>query len=108
MSDDSHPPEYLYKILTLEDWKQSEGLEQVHLPSADIDFIHLATEEQLSKIIRKYWFEAPAFIVIEFEVSKLPGELRLECNPGGTTPYYHLYNGFLPQKAIASYEIQKK
>jgi len=101
------PPEYLYKVMSLEHWQKSLELDHIFLSNEDANFIHLSTEDQLETIVKKYWADSPSFIVIESEVSKLPGELVFEANRGGTTKYYHLYDGFLPKSAIASYEIRK-
>ncbi len=91
-------PQYLYKILSVEDWQKSE--ENIHLSPADSDFIHFATEEQLSKIIAKYWHDVPEFMVLKIETEKLIGHLVYEPNPGGSTNYYHLYEGCIPRDAV--------
>lgn len=101
------PPEYLYKVMSLEQWQKSQDLDQISLSDDDANFIHLSTEEQLEHVVKKYWANSPNFIVIELEVSRLPGELVFEANEGGTTKYFHLYDGYLPKSAIASYEIRK-
>ena len=46
-------PQYLYKVLSVEDWKKSQGMELVKLTDADQDFIHLARENQLDRIVEK-------------------------------------------------------
>ncbi|HEX2583141.1 MAG TPA: DUF952 domain-containing protein [Chlamydiales bacterium] len=91
-------PTYLYKVLSTDDWAKSR--ETVHLSSMDADFIHLSTEDQLDRIIKKYWTGVSKYIVLKIETAKLPGELILEANPGGTNKYYHLYNGSIPLTAI--------
>ncbi len=42
-------PKYLYKILSLDDWRASDNKTTIHLSSFDKDFIHLATEDQLPR-----------------------------------------------------------
>ncbi len=49
-------PAYLYKVLSMEDWGKSKAA--VHLSDMDRQFIHLSTENQLDKIIEKYWSDA--------------------------------------------------
>lgn len=71
------------------------------LPADDDAFIHLAKEDQLDKIIAKYWADAPQLVILKIDTSKLQGNLVYEANPGGTTKYYHLYRGFIPFSAIA-------
>jgi hypothetical protein len=36
------------------------------------------------------------------DASKLAGRLVKERNPGGTTEYYHLYEGSIPTSAVTS------
>jgi len=94
------PPPYLYKVLSVEDWKESENRSSVKLSPADKKFIHLSTAEQLDKIIAKFWSGNKEFIVLKLNTSRLPGELRYEANPGGTNKYYHLYQGSIPLDAV--------
>lgn len=105
--DQEVAPKYLFKILSLEDWKESQGKEFVKLSTEDRDFIHLAKEDQLDKIIDKYWSKVPDFIVLKVDAAKLPGKLILEANPGGTNKYYHLYEGSIPSSAVVE-AIHKK
>jgi len=93
---------YLYKILSKENWEKSKGKEALHLPQEDEEFIHLSTEDQLKKIIEKYWKKVPEFFILKIDAEKLPGDLRFEANPGGTNKYYHLYNGYIPHRAIVA------
>lgn len=92
-------PTYLYKVLLPESWKESQSLKEIELSADDEEFIHLATEDQLDRIIEKYWADEP-YVVLKLEVAKLPGKLALEANPGGTNKYYHLYNGSIPLEAV--------
>lgn len=91
-------PTYLYKILSVENWEKSHAI--IELPSSDNAFIHLATEEQLSKIIEKYWNHTPEFVVLKIDTKKLIGDLVFETNPGGKIKYYHLYHGCIPREAV--------
>jgi uncharacterized protein (DUF952 family) len=97
-------PTYLYKVLSMDDWAKSS--ETVHLSSMDADFIHLSTEDQLDKIIEKYWAGVSGYVVLKIETAKLSGKLVLEANPGGTNKYYHLYNGSIPLNAIVESKIK--
>ncbi len=65
-------PKYLYKIISSEDWRKSQGMESVKLSDADHDFIHLAKEDQLDKIIEKYWANIPEFVVLKIYTDQLP------------------------------------
>lgn len=99
-------PIYLYKVLSLEDFAQS--CKTIHLSKMDSDFIHFSTELQLDKIIEKYFAKVSTYMVLKLETAKLPGNLVLEANPGGTTKYYHLYNGSIPLSAILEAKVHKK
>jgi uncharacterized protein (DUF952 family) len=98
-------PTYLYKILSIDDWAKSQGCEHVCLPSGDAEFIHLAKEDQLSRIITKYWGHVPEYVVLKLKAAKLRGRLVLEANPGGTNKYYHLYEGEILFSAIVESKI---
>lgn len=93
-------PVYLYKILSIRHWQASQGRKTIFLSSEDEAFIHFSTEDQLDKIINKYWADVPEFVVLKVETDKLEGRLVYEANPGGTTKYYHLYQGIIPFDAI--------
>jgi uncharacterized protein (DUF952 family) len=93
-------PKYLYKVISVENWKKSQGRDSVQLTEDDKDFIHLAREDQLDRIIEKYWNHVPEFMVLKIDTAKLPGKLIFEANPGGANKYYHLYEGSIPLKAV--------
>ena len=95
----SMTPKYLYKILSLQDWAKSKTSKTLILPTMDSQFIHLATQDQLKKIIAKYWSKGPKYIVLKINTAQLTGKLVLESNPGGKTKYYHLYQGSIPTAA---------
>lgn len=94
------PPKYLYKVLLPNDWEESKNLPNVKLGSFDREFIHFSTEEQLNKIIEKYFKDAKKVIILKIETDKLSGKLIFEVNPGGSTKYYHLYQGSIPKESI--------
>lgn len=92
----------LYKIVSVENWEKSK--KQVALDSADDLFIHLALENQLERILSKFW-SGQTCIVLKVDPAKLEGQLVFEVNPGGTNKYYHLYEGSIPVDAII--EVKK-
>lgn len=104
---DQLPPNYLYKILSKDNWKASQDQLNLHLTADDDAFIHLATSDQLANIIKKYWSHASEFIVLKIDTSMLHGKLVLESNPGGTNKYYHLYNGSIPLTSVIETKITK-
>lgn len=98
------PPEYLYKIVSPDQWQESQLQDHIVTSPIDKDFIHLATEEQLPHVIQKFW-ENKDYLVLKLSSKKLTGRLMYEANPGGTTLYYHLYEGSIPLDAVV--EISK-
>lgn len=97
-------PEYLYRIVSPEQWQESLLQNQVVNSSIDDNFIHLATEEQLTHIAQKYWNNKD-HIILKLASKKLPGRLIYETNPGGTTLYYHLYEANVPLDAVVDVSI---
>lgn len=100
-------PQYIYKVLSVQDWKASQGTKFVKLPDMDTHYVNLATKEQLTRVIIKYWASSPDFVILKLETKKLPGKLVLEANPGGTTKYYHLYNGSIPLDAVVESHVMQ-
>lgn len=100
-------PEYLYKILSLTDWEKSQSQVFIVMPDEDKHFIHLSKEDQLNRIIKKYWSHVPHFVILKVKTNQLPGELVYETNPGGANKYYHLYEGSVPLKAVIEVKTDK-
>lgn len=98
-------PEYLFKILSLEQWNASQNRPYLILSAEDEAFIHLSTQDQLDKIIEKYWSNAPQYVVLKVRSKALEGKLMYEANPGGTNKYYHLYSGKIPFESIKEAKI---
>jgi peptide deformylase len=96
----NEPPQYLYKILTLRNWQETQSKNVVAKSAEDALFIHLSTESQLEKILKKYWADAQQLVILKIDTSKLEGKLVYEPNPGKTTQYYHLYYGCVPFSSI--------
>ena len=99
------PPKYLYKITTMENWTESQERPVLKLLIADDDFIHLATEDQIGRILTKYWSNYCDLVILKLETAKLKGRVEFETNPGGTNKYYHLYNGTIPREAVVESKI---
>lgn len=97
-------PSYLYKIISPENWERSASKEYIEKEADDNTFIHLSTEEQLEKILEKFWKGKP-HMILKLETEKLLGDLQLERNPGGQNKYYHLYDGKIPLKAVVKKTI---
>lgn len=105
MEKTNRVPPYLYKILSLRNWQATQSRKAFQLPAEDDLFIHFSTEEQVESVIKKYWADAPQFAILKIDANKLKGKLAFETNQGGTTQYYHLYDGFIPFDSIVESKI---
>lgn len=105
MEETNQSPQYLYKILSLRNWQATQSRNTIQLSAEDDAFIHFSTEDQLEKIIEKYWADAPQFAILKIDSSQLEGRLAFETNVEGTNKYYHLYDGFIPFSAITESKI---
>lgn len=94
-------PEYLYKIVSQEQWQESLLRNEVMISPMDKDFIHLAKEDQVARVVQKFWSHMD-YVVLKLISRKLPGRLIYEVNAGGNTKFYHLYEGSIPLEAVAS------
>ncbi len=99
---------YLYKILSKPNWEASKSKKSVVLSADDDDFIHFSKEDQLQKICSKYWGHISEYYILKIEIKKLKGRLAYETNPGGTSKYYHLYDGEIPLEAVVDATLHKK
>ena len=93
------PPLYLYKIVSKEQWQDSLPLKKIITSSIDIDFIHLAKQDQIIHVAQKFWNNTD-YVVLKVSSKKLIGRLIYENNPGGSNKYYHLYDGYIPLDAV--------
>lgn len=91
---------FLYKVLAKSDWELSQNEGRLRRCSIDKDFIHLAMEGQIQKVLEKFWAAGPEYVVLKLDSKKFKGRLVKEKNPGGTQEYYHLYDGFIPLNAV--------
>ncbi len=101
-------PVYLYKIISVEDWDTSQRGDRLKLPAFDDAFIHLAKEDQLDRIIAKFWGDKSRYVVLKVDPKLFIGRLAYEANPGGTSKFYHLYDGFIPLDAVIKVMIVEK
>lgn len=93
-------PAFLFKVLSVEGWEASQKTDRLILTAIDTEFIHLATESQLERVLEKFWNNHERFYVLKVNPKKFVGLLVHEQNPGGTNKYYHLYNGYIPLNAV--------
>lgn len=99
---------HLYKIVSCEHWLASQGNNILVLSKEDDCFIHFSTDEQLQKIIEKYWSHIDEFVILKIDANQLKGNLVFETNPGGSTRYYHLYDGSIPLDAVIESNLKSE
>ena len=92
-------PDHLYKILSPDEWQASQLQNHVAPSFMDTDFIHLSTDTQLGRIVKKFW-NNKEHIILKLASKELKGRLVYESNPGGVNRYYHLYDGQIPLDAV--------
>ena len=92
-------PDYLYKIVSKDAWKESLQRNELSLSPMDEKFIHLAKEEQVPHVAEKFW-SGIEHVILKIESKNLTGRLCYETNPGGSTKYFHLYDGSIPLNAV--------
>lgn len=100
----SSTPEHLYKIISFEQWQKSLLQNEVVGSPIDTEFVHLAKEDQLDHVAQKFWNNMD-YIVLKLASKKLVGRLIFETNPGGSTQYYHLYEGSIPLDAVVDVTV---
>lgn len=93
---------YVYKIMTLSDWQESQKLGFLKPSALDLksNFMHLSEEQQVKGTIDKFMKGEANIIVLKLDTSKFIGRLVKEKNPGGNTEYFHLYDGKIPLEAV--------
>lgn len=92
-------PRYLYKIISKDEWQKSLVQNKIALSPLDDPFIHLAKEDQVAHVVQKFWNNKD-HIILKLKTKKIVGRLIYENNPGGSTKYYHLYDGRIPIEAV--------
>ena len=104
MEKENSTPKFLYKIISPEQWQESLRKNQVVTSPIDKDFIHLAKEEQVNQVVQKFWNHMD-HVILKLDTTRLKGRLIYETNPGGTTKYYHLYEGNIPLEAVVDASV---
>ena len=99
MNHENPVPQYLYKIVSPEEWQESLMKNEVVRGTLDQQFIHLSTDAQLKHVAEKFW-KGKKLVVLKLDPKKLPGRLVYETNPGGSNRYYHLYEENIPLDAV--------
>jgi len=95
-------PYFLYKVLTLQEWRKSEKDRAIVRGANDSDFIQLSTKKQLQKIIDRE-FKDKDHAVVTIITSRLPVENKLvkELNANDGDSYFNFYGPKIPFCAVS-------
>ena len=88
-------PPFLYKILSVNDWADSQDEPTLLLSEDDEEFIHFSKQDQVDRILNKHWEDKSA-VVLKIDVAALQGDLIHEDSPEGPV----LYQGEIPLEAV--------
>ena len=87
MEETNQSPRYLYKILSFRNWRATQHRKTVQLSAEDDAFIHFSTEDQLPDIVKKYWADAPQYVILKIDSNQLEGRLTFETTSGAVSSY---------------------
>lgn len=95
----------VYRVVTVQQWKETQKSKNIKLSAIDVSFIHLATKEEVPIVLKRF-FRNENVVVIELDPKKLGGTLKYEVNRGGTHAYPHLYDAdHISKRAIIKWEV---
>jgi len=91
----------VYKILTAKHWSDFKKAGIFEGSSADLEdgFIHLSTQKQLARIIKKYFSGVRPIYLVEFSSKEFLRKLKWEAASNGDL-YPHLYDEPLRKRDI--------
>ena len=98
-------PQNLYKVTTEKLWLESQGRSSLSLAPMDKAFVHFCEDQQIQQIIGKFFADQKQVVVLTIDPKKLVGKLVKEKNPGGSTEYFHLYQGSIPLQAVKEAKV---
>ena len=93
----------LYRVVSLEDWKQTLAKGQVPRCGADErdGFVHLSTQDNFMETANLYYEEAEQPVVLEIDPEGLGDALRWEVVPTRNNQAFpHLYAPGVPLSAV--------
>ena len=94
----------LFKVLSMQNWIDSQDSLAIKTPESDKDFVHFSTREQYPQILHEK-FDGVECVLLTIDHTRLNGELKLEYNKARTEQYYHLYGGYIPKEAVIDHVV---
>jgi len=101
MGVDSMRDTYIYKVLTLDQWKTFQSADFFTGSPIDIEdgYIHLSRASQLKATLDKWYADYTEVALLKVEAAKIQSSLKYEISRGGAE-FPHLF-GDLPMSAVA-------
>ena len=65
----------LFKVITEENWRKSQDQGHIFLSPLDAAFIHFAQQDEVDRIVKKYFPYEVSVIVVEVDSTLLPRNL---------------------------------
>ena len=94
---------YIYRVVSLEDWNQTQKLGCVPRCGADDrdGFVHLSTEETMLETANLYFETSEQPLILEIDPKVLGEDLKWEeVESRGGAEFPHLYSDGIPLQAV--------
>ena len=93
MNPDQSPPDYVYRLAALAEWKEAQKTGRVPLREIDEKdgYIHLSTREQLLETARLHFPGARDLVALEIPLAPIAANVRFEVAPKRGEAFPHLY-----------------
>lgn len=95
-------PEYLYKVVSVDQWQGSLQRNRLVSSYEDGEFTHFATEHQLFHVLGKYW-KKKDHVIVKVNPKKIEGSLVVESEEAMS--FYDLFEGTIPLDAVESFTV---
>jgi uncharacterized protein (DUF952 family) len=75
---------------------------------ADVGFVHLAYEHQVSGVIERYYRDLDEVVLLELDPDRVGGEIRVEAAAPGGDEFPHSYGPLPPAAVIAATSMRRE
>lgn len=83
---------YIYHMAAREDWERSKEGGVYEVPSLKEEgFIHCCMEEQVARVLERFYKDAAETVVLRIDSRKLTSQLVYEWSPSMEATYPHVY-----------------
>jgi len=105
VSASTAPLQYLYKVISVNDWNKSQHRQYVHTTPMDNSYSIVSTEDQLQAVIDKSWRGVADFVVLTLDVNKLDHRLIFEMGREKDKINHLVYEGMIPVDAVIAANV---